>query len=174
MINYTVLSFDEISSTSDVLKEHFSSFSHFTIIKTNYQTEGRGQFDRKWRSNKGENLLFSILLKDLSIENLPFLKSWIIEALLTILKTYGMHPNFKEPNDIYIDEQKICGILFETRTQNDMLTYVVIGIGLNVNQSDFNELNATSIKNQIKKDINQDQLFEALLEILLKSYKAAS
>ena len=174
MTNYTILSFDEISSTSDLLKEHFSSFSHFTIIKSKYQSQGRGQFDRIWESNKDENLLFSILLKDLEVSHLAYLKQWIIYGLQKVLKSYGVSSRFREPNDIYVNDQKICGILFETRTQHEMFTYVVIGIGLNVNQSDFEGLNATSIKNQIKKEVNQDQLFESLLNILLETYKLPS
>jgi biotin-(acetyl-CoA carboxylase) ligase len=62
MMSYTLFSFDEIKSTSDLLKEHFSSFSHFTIIKTNYQYKGRGQYERTWTSNRNENILFSLLL----------------------------------------------------------------------------------------------------------------
>ncbi len=171
MNNYTILTFDEISSTSDLLKEHYSSFSNFTIIKANYQSEGRGQFDRKWISNQGENLLFSILLKDLNIKNLEFLKKWIIEGLFKLLKSYNMQPIFKEPNDIYINEDKICGILFETRTLNDLLEYVVIGIGLNINQTDFNGIKATSIKKINNYIVDKDEVFEKLLEILLSSYK---
>src|SRR5690554_3726101 len=108
MINYTILSFDEVTSTSDILKEHFSSFSDFTIIKSNHQTKGRGQFDRSWTSNKDENLLFSILLKDLSINHIEYLKNWIVKSLFELFHAHQMTVSFKEPNDIYVDDKKIC------------------------------------------------------------------
>ncbi len=171
MTNYTILSFDELTSTSDLLKEHFSSFSHFTMIKTNYQTKGRGQFDRTWISNKNENLLFSILLKDLSVNDIEYLKDWIVNGLFKLLTDYQMQPVFKEPNDIYVNDKKICGILFETRTQNDQLVYAVIGIGLNVCQTEFNELNATSMHNVLNQQLKTDEVFDKLVKILLTSYQ---
>lgn len=171
MMSYTLLSFDEIKSTSDLLKEHFSSFSHFTIIKTNYQFKGRGQYDRVWSSHRDENILFSILLKDLHIKDMNGLKQWIVESIMTFLKSYQLNPKFVEPNDIYINEQKICGILFESRTTQESLDYVVIGIGLNINQIDFQSLNATSMKKILNQTFDIQLLFDELLNVLLNSYK---
>lgn len=170
MMSYTLLSFDEIKSTSDLLKEHFSSFSHFTIIKTNYQNQGRGQYERTWMSDKNENILFSVLLKDLHIKQIDDLKQWMIDSIMTLLKSYQLNPVFKKPNDIYIDHQKICGILFETRTLNETLEYVIIGVGLNVNQINFQTLNATSMKKILNQTFDIQFLFNELLNIMLKSY----
>ncbi len=171
MINYTLLSFDKITSTSDLLKEHFSSFSHFTIIKTNHQIHGRGQYDRVWVSNPNENILFSILLKDLDINQMDELKQWIIESISMLLKKYKLNPRFKQPNDIYINDQKICGILFESRTTQKLLDYVVIGVGLNVNQVDFFDIEASSMKNELNMTFDLQKLFDELLDILLNTYK---
>ncbi|BCR36296.1 biotin--[acetyl-CoA-carboxylase] ligase [Mariniplasma anaerobium] len=171
MISYTLLSFDEIKSTSDLLKEHFSSFSHFTIIKTNYQINGRGQYDRVWSSNKDENILFSILLKDLHINQMNDLKQWIVTSLIDFLTSYQLDPKFKNPNDIYIDNQKICGILFESRTTQESLDYVVIGIGLNVNQVDFQSLNAISMKKILHKTFDIQSLFDELMNTMLGRYQ---
>lgn len=170
MINYTLLSFDETTSTSDLLKEHFSSFSHFTIIKTNYQTQGRGQYDRTWSSNPNENILFSILLKDLDVDQMDVLKQWIIDSISEFLESFDLNPQFKMPNDIYVDNQKICGILFESRTTHKLLDYVVIGIGLNVNQVDFKDLDATSMKKNLNQSFVIESLFDDLLKILIKNY----
>lgn len=171
MISYTLLSFDEIKSTSDLLKEHFSSFSHFTVIKTNYQINGRGQYDRVWSSHKDENILFSILLKDLHIKQMNDLKQWIIKSIMSFLTSYQLQPTFKKPNDIFIQDQKICGILFESRTTQESLDYVVIGIGLNINQIDFKSLNATSMKKTLHKTFDIGSLFDELLEIMITAYK---
>lgn len=170
MINYTLLSFDKMISTSDLLKEHFSSFSHFTVIKTNYQTQGRGQYERTWSSNPNENILFSILLKDLNVNQMDYLKQWIANSIIEFLRSFDLHPQFKQPNDIYVDNKKICGILFESRTTHKLLDYVVIGIGINVNQVDFKELEATSMKNSLNECFNIDVLFNQLLKIVLTNY----
>jgi biotin-[acetyl-CoA-carboxylase] ligase BirA-like protein len=171
MMSYTLLSFDEIKSTSDLLKEHFSSFSHFTIIKTNYQYKGRGQYERTWTSNRNENILFSLLLKDLHIKHIDDLKQWMIESIIGFLKSHQLNPVFKKPNDIYINNQKICGILFETRTLNETLEYVIIGVGLNVNQENFQALNATSMKKILKQTFNIQTLFDELLNMMITTYK---
>ena len=99
------------------------------------------------------------------------LKQWIIDSISTLLKNYNLNPQFKQPNDIYINNQKICGILFESRTTYKLLDYVVIGIGLNVNQVEFNDLKATSIKKELNTTFDLQILFDELLEILLNTYK---
>lgn len=169
-MNYTLLAFDELESTSDLLKEHFSSFSHFTIVKTNYQNKGRGQREKLWASNKDENILFSILLKDLDILQMDNLKQWTIESIINFLKTYNLDAEFREPNDIYIGADKISGILIESRSTKSHLNYVVIGVGININQLDFEGFKATSMKKLLKKTFDIEEMFENLLKILLNKY----
>jgi len=169
-MQYTFLSFDNLTSTSDLLKEHFSSFSHFTFIKTDFQTKGRGQFDRMWVSNPKENLLFSVLLKDIEISYLENIKKWIIQGISSLLETYGIFPRFKEPNDLYVAQNKICGILMESRSQGDILDYVVIGVGLNVNQREFVNLNATSMNLLNDQQFDVDQIMQDLIDMLMNSY----
>ncbi len=82
MISYTLLEFEELDSTSNFLKENQTYFPNMTIIKTNHQTQGRGQFDRQWESKAGENLLFSILLKDIDVSKTYDIKRWITSVLL--------------------------------------------------------------------------------------------
>lgn len=169
-MQYTFLSFDNLTSTSDLLKEHFSSFSHLTFIKTDFQTKGRGQFDRMWVSNPKENLLFSVLLKDIDITHLEHIKNWMIHGITSLLDTYGINPRFKEPNDLYVDQDKICGILMESRSQGNILDYVVIGVGLNVNQTEFVNLNATSMSLLKDQSFDVDQIMQNLIDKLMSSY----
>lgn len=171
MKNYTLLTFNEIESTSNLLKEHYSSLPHFTFVKTNYQLKGRGQYERTWISNRDENVLFSILLKDLKIGSITYLKKWIIEGLSTLLHIYGVASEFREPNDIFVNDLKISGILFETRSFEDNLDYVVIGIGLNVNQVKFPNVLATSMKLTLKETLNVEKVFNQLIDVLINSYQ---
>lgn len=169
-MHYTLLSFDQVTSTSDLLKEHYSSFSHLTFIKTDFQSKGRGQFDRMWVSNPKDNLLFSVLLKDLDIEQLDDIKQWMVKHLMSLLSDYKIHVTFKEPNDLYVGQDKICGILMESRTTGKNLDYIIIGVGLNVNQREFLNLNATSmsiIKDQV---FDVDYLMQILIDKLIKNY----
>ncbi|MDX9691373.1 MAG: biotin--[acetyl-CoA-carboxylase] ligase [Acholeplasmataceae bacterium] len=171
MIPYTLLEFDEIESTSDFLKENHSYFPHMTIIRANHQTGGRGQFDRIWESRPNENILFSVLLKDLKFDQMYKIKGWIVTSLMNFFHDHGVLPTFKEPNDLYINDHKICGILIETQSEYDVFNYAIIGIGLNINQTVFNYPKATSLKKESGRTYDADIIFEEILSVMMKEYK---
>ncbi|MFA5692231.1 MAG: biotin--[acetyl-CoA-carboxylase] ligase [Acholeplasmataceae bacterium] len=165
-----VIDFKKIGSTNDYLKENHQKLDSFTFIKTKYQLEGRGQFDRKWVSFKGRNLLFSFIIKNLLYSQINLIKDWVKNSIIELLENLGLKPYFKEPNDIYVNNKKICGILIETKSDEKMFKYVIIGIGLNVNQIIFPSLNATSILKETKKSNKIKKIFNDLLNILLENY----
>lgn len=163
---------DEIDSTNNYLINNYKKLNNFTIIRALNQTNGRGQFDRKWISNKNENLLFSILLKDIPIIEINNIRNIIKESLLELLNLYEIRGNFKEPNDILVDNKKILGILIETKNKNyDIFSYIVIGIGININQVKFNELDATSFKLLKNQDFNLDDVITKFITVLSKKIK---
>lgn len=170
MNKYTLMEFDSLDSTSDFLKENQTYFPHMTIIRADFQEKGRGQFDRVWQSNKCENLLFSILLKQIRVNRIDYLKQWIIETITYYIKSIGINVSFKEPNDLYIRNKKLAGILIETISKEDQFDIVIIGIGININQMDFKELNATSLKQETHQSYDIKQLFLELLDYLLDKY----
>ncbi len=165
---FTLLEFDSIDSTSSLLKKHYDSLPHFTVIRANHQLNGRGQFDRKWDAEPHQNLLMSILLKQLSITCMAHLKQRIIDILLNILLKYGIHAKFKEPNDLYVNHEKICGILIETKANQQSFDYVIIGIGLNINQLSFGPYQATSMAKQLHKQLDLKVIFYDVMEALEK------
>jgi BirA family transcriptional regulator, biotin operon repressor / biotin---[acetyl-CoA-carboxylase] ligase len=171
MISYTLMEFDSLSSTSDFLKENQAYFPHMTFIRANHQTQGRGQFDRLWQSEPKQNILCSILLKDISISKASLIKLWVMESLIDFLQKLGINAMFKEPNDIYVQEDKLCGILIETKSTEDHFDHVVIGIGLNVNQMTFERSNATSLKKILGQDLDLDTLFSTWLKHMVKAYE---
>lgn len=114
--------------------------------------------------NKNQNLLFSFLLKDIPINDLFSIKELIIDVLLSLLNKYEIKASFVEPNDIYIDDLKILGILIETKVQDDLLKYIVIGIGINVNQITFTNPNSTSMRNLVNKKINIIKLYNDFIK----------
>lgn len=170
MYNMEVITFDQITSTNDYLKENYLKYNSYTFVKTNYQTKGRGQFNRTWLSTKDKNLLFSLLLKDIKINDIIKIKDTITNSLLTFLINHNIKGVFKEPNDILIDNEKILGILIETKTlDKEKFGYVVIGIGININQTKFNNLNATSFKLLNKINYNIQTLFNEIKNIIYKN-----
>ncbi|MFU8793214.1 MAG: biotin--[acetyl-CoA-carboxylase] ligase [Acholeplasmataceae bacterium] len=142
----TILEFEALDSTSDYLKENQQFLNHLTFVRADYQLKGRGQFDRTWESEKGLNLLTSLLLKPSKENDIHDIKNKILHALIDTLKQFHIHARYKAPNDLYVGSKKICGILIETQLKGEALQYVICGIGLNVNQIRFEAPNAISMR----------------------------
>lgn len=171
-MSYSILEFKTLDSTNTFLKTYHTTFNHLTFVRARHQTHGRGQFERTWASDFDENILCSVLLKDINVEKVNLCKSWIEQGLMDFLREKGLQVVFKAPNDLYVGARKICGILTETQSETTQLTYVVIGFGLNVNQTQFEGLNATSLSIEFNRTWDVDALFEALIQHLLKTYGA--
>ena len=164
IIGRNILTFDEITSTNIYLKNLKIPINGLTVLAEN-QTLGYGRFNRKWISNKNENLLFSVLLKD-EINNstlLPIIISLsVAEAISTYCKTEA---EVKWPNDVLINNKKISGILIETKKYENN-NYFIIGIGINCNQINFeDEINhkASSIFNETKIFVLREELFAKVI-----------
>ena len=148
-MNYKQIDLKEIDSTNSYLKRNWKSLDDMTFVFADYQTNGYGRFDRKWESSPKNNLLFSLLIKNNGVlkspEKLTTLFPYIIVYILTYYKINDV--SIKWPNDIYVKNKKICGMIFESQLPN----YLIVGVGLNVNQEDALLETATSIsqlKNQ--------------------------
>lgn len=127
--------FETIDSTNTYLKENYEKLDNFTFVSADFQSAGRGRNNRNWKSEKGENLLFSLLIKDKALID-KFSCLSVISAF-SIIKALNLeHLSIKWPNDIYYKDSKLCGILLEAVTRNE-IECLIIGIGLNVNQREF-------------------------------------
>lgn len=163
--------FDEIDSTNSYLL-HRKDFLDRILVIADFQTAGRGRFNRKWYSNPGENLMFSIGLKNVDLADLPklsFITSLSVQE--AIEETLNLQLKIKWPNDLISDNKKVCGILIETQIQNIEKTKVVIGIGINVNQTNFpDEIKdkSTSLKLLLKIEINREILLSKILDLFFK------
>ncbi len=138
-----------------------------TVIWALDQFEGRGQRSNTWTSKAGENLIFSLVLKPsfLPINSQFGLSMMTSLALVDCLDNWlGKEQLFiKWPNDIYVMNKKIAGILIENMVNQQRLTSAVIGIGLNVNQVGFEQLpNATSLKLESNQSFNLPEILEQL------------
>jgi biotin-[acetyl-CoA-carboxylase] ligase BirA-like protein len=162
-----ILTFDSIDSTNNYLKIHADSLPHFTIVRARFQHAGRGQLMRQWQSNPNENILVSFLLKTFSTyKNVKTIESAFIQLCQSFFKHYGVVVEHKLPNDLMVGGKKISGMLIETKQQADTLQHVILGIGLNINQTSFVNLpTATSLAILTKKTYLIDDLFEHFIEV---------
>lgn len=125
-------------------------FRHGDAIVAFEQTEGRGQRGNRWSSRAGENLTFSLVWEPtfLDAPKQFLLSEAVALALCDTLEKYGIAVAIKWPNDIYAGDRKVCGILIEHFISEGRLSRTIVGIGLNVNQTSFEEWipNPTSMK----------------------------
>lgn len=167
-----IITLDSVDSTQNFIKDLAEKgAAEGTLVIALEQRAGRGRMGRRWCSPKG-GLWFSILLRP------PFLPKEIYKltllfgvAVATSLKNYGLNPSLKWPNDVLIDQKKVCGILLEGSIEADKVNYVIVGVGLNANFpiSSLPEeirVNSTSLYEVLNKKIDRAEL---LCEILKNS-----
>lgn len=139
IIGNTIEVFDEIDSTNEYAKKIAKNASDGTIVAANVQTKGKGRRGRGFESKKG-GMYFSIILKpDVAIEEVPFITQMTACSIYKALSEMGVDTLIKWPNDIIINDKKLCGILCEMSCEIDYLSYVVAGIGINMKKVDFEE-----------------------------------
>lgn len=141
--------FDTIDSTNNQLLIDKANLPDKSVYAALFQTAGKGQRGNKWESRSGENLTFSVLFRPTDIaSNQQFTISQAVAlGIVDYLAEKSLIAKIKWPNDIYICDLKICGILIENTISNDKLTYSVAGAGINLNQTkfDLNAPNPTSV-----------------------------
>lgn len=165
-----IIKLNTINSTNDYLKNMFKEIplNNLTTVVSDYQLKGKGQYRNRWHSEKGKNLLFSVLIKfeNFLIKDQVYLNFAISLAIFEVLTDMLKNVKIKWPNDIMSRQSKICGILIENSVKHDKISHSIVGIGLNVNQENFpTELKkATSIKKILKKDVKLDELLQKILQ----------
>lgn len=146
---------DEVDSTNSEVLRHIQDYDNLSVVAAVNQSAGRGQRGNSWHARTGENLTFSMLLKygPGSLEPLRASRQFLLTQAASLgvsdyIGSKGIDSRIKWPNDIYVRSRKICGMLIENILDGEYLSSSVIGIGLNVNQSDFPPqlVNPTSMK----------------------------
>ena len=177
-----ILWLDTVDSTNSVLAGHISELDNLSVVAARFQTAGRGQGDHKWHSRAGENLTFSVLLR-YGPETAPLAAAdalvitWTVSlALRRFLAGMGLAARIKWHNDIYVGDRKIAGMLIENKLEGQMIVRSIVGIGLNVNQTDFpaDLPNPTSLSLQTGKKYDTEKTLEALLPFLEEAFSQSS
>lgn len=171
LIGDVIIELSEIDSTNNYAMRLIDEgmAEHGMTIRADFQTNGKGQLGNVWMAEESKNLLVSIIVdtKAFAIEKQFFLNAITCLSIAEMLMTnYNIpHVSIKWPNDIYAGDKKIAGILIENSLRGSQWTNAVVGIGLNVNQTLFSDLNrATSML----KETNEKQKVNLVLKNLLK------
>ena len=167
-----LIKLDATDSTNDFLKQLSGEqvLENFTVVTAENQTNGKGQMGAKWDSETGKNLIFSVLVKNVinTISEIFDLNVTVALSVLTTLEKNNI-PNLsiKWPNDILSDNKKVAGILIENTIKNKGEIISIIGVGLNVNQLNFDNLpKASSLAVIMKKELDKEVILKQLIESL--------
>lgn len=162
----------EINSTNTYLKAHpeLGQDEDLFALRTDYQTAGRGQLGNGWESERGKNLLCSLRWRN---TNIPITEAFRINEIVAVAicrmnLVSGDSPVIKWPNDIYVGDKKLAGILVENSLCGGVVSESIIGIGLNVNQTAFASApNPTSLALETGRQWD----VEAVMQQVLASFR---
>lgn len=166
MLGNKIIHLDSVDSTNNyaakLCKE--GSVTHGTVIMADEQTNGRGQRGASWQSEAGQNLMFSLYLEPtkLKADQQTIISHCVSLALVKVLQKRGLEAQIKWPNDIYVNEKKIAGILIENVLRSGKVGSSIVGVGLNVNQTIF-ETEATSVSFELNEKVLPKELLESFL-----------
>ena len=170
-------------STNKEVRRRLESLDNLSIIAAVTQTAGRGQGTHTWYSRPSSGLTFSVLLRfpasgplSLNVKDVLLVTEMTTLALRDYLLSRGIEARIKWPNDIWVGNRKVCGILIENTLDADMVGSSIVGIGLNVNEDSWPEElpNPVSMKELTGKEYNLCDEIECLGRELSKKYALLS
>jgi len=146
------------------------------VLSTDYQTAGRGQGSNTWESERGKNLLFSILIHPTMV---PVQRQFLLSMMgaLALKEALGVYVSegvtLKWPNDIYWKDRKISGTLIETSLSGGHIKDCVFGVGINVNQTSFssNLPNPVALCQIVGSEVDRKQLLDAIMKSFAKYFR---
>ena len=168
-ISYELRCLEQTDSTNlEIRRAAVNQGSHGLVVTAESQSAGRGRRGRNWKSPAGENLYFSmLLLPDFPQEKASMLTLTAAMAVAYALRETGVDARIKWPNDVVIGTRKVCGILTELGWRPDGRYFVIVGIGINVNQRQFEEeiaQTATSLALQMGAAVEREAILGAVLQ----------
>lgn len=173
-----IIKLSAINSTNDYLKKLSSGqyLENFTLVVAEHQTSGKGQMGAKWTVEPGKNLTFSVLIKDLllDIKEIFNLNAAIAVSIIQALEEFKI-PDLciKWPNDILAGSKKIGGVLIENSIKNNGEIFSIVGIGLNVNQKDFEDLpKASSLSVVVGREFDKTVVMESIAQNIVRNISA--
>lgn len=169
-----VLYYEQVSSTNDLASAVAEAgFPEGFVVIANAQTAGRGRHGRSWASPPGAGLYFSTILRPLAAA-VPLLTIAAGVAVAEgVQSATGLECTVKWPNDVYVGDQKLGGVLAEADSETHVINYVILGIGINVMPASYPPdvaARATSIEDQLGRGIDRGLLLAECLASLAARY----
>ncbi|MFZ4581270.1 MAG: biotin--[acetyl-CoA-carboxylase] ligase [Paludibacter sp.] len=164
-------------STNILLKEKVKTetLPEFFAVRTAFQSAGKGQVGNSWESEKGKNLLFSILLypHHIAIDKQFVISQIVSVAIINTLNEFCKGFEIKWPNDIYFGNKKVGGILIENNLRASRIEYSIIGIGININQKIFKSdaLNPISLAQILGKNVSIKTVYSKITNQIKEIYQ---
>ena len=165
---FEFIELQSIDSTNNFLRSyHPIRERRMTVVTAEHQLQGRGQAGNSWESEEGKNLLCSISIrpKNIKASEVFVLSQAISVAIKMALEDYLQPVHIKWPNDIYYQDHKLGGILIENELAGDRIARCIIGLGININQTEFvsDAPNPISMKQILGKDIERRFVLERIV-----------
>ena len=192
---FRMVELDEVTSTNDFLKAYrpVGPERRITLVTAEYQTAGRGAGQNRWESRRGENLVFSLMVHP---RHIPADRVFVMSEIMVLAirdaldfqfparpegglaelsgaRNSNFQLKIKWPNDIYWGDKKICGILIENELQGGRIERCVMGVGINVNQTEFesNAPNPVSLAQILGHEVERRFVLEQVVEYFDRYYR---
>lgn len=166
--------FDTVSSTMDIATQlGIKNCPCGTLVLAEAQTKGRGRLGRSWLSPKYKGIYLSLVLRPKILPHQAAILTLLsaVSICEAIKEITGLDARIKWPNDILVQHKKLGGILTELNAEMDEVRFLVIGMGLNVNNDKKTlPLNATSLKSELKEGVNRIELLQEILRRIEANY----
>ena len=165
--------YDSLDSTNESAKELSNKVDFEFVISTYNQTKGKGKGDRVWHAAVGCGLAISFLVRNPNLKLISSYTAIAAIAVTKLLSDYGIESGIKWPNDVLIDGKKICGILCESSIVSGSPSHIIVGIGININQTPLEfpeEIKniSTSMSIAIKRDLDIGEVESRLIDIFTR------
>ena len=165
--------FSITASTNDDARDE--KYREGDVVWADFQTAGRGQRGHVWHSRKGENLTFSVVLEPtfLRVAEQFSVSEVVALSLVDMLAEYGIVAKIKWTNDIYVGDRKLVGILIEHSLASNSLRRTIVGVGINVNQTEFDASlpNPVSMAQLLGKEVDAEGVLKCFLTHLQHNYE---
>ncbi len=162
------------ASTNDDARDE--KYCEGDVVWADFQTAGRGQRGHEWHSRKGENLTFSVVLEPtfVAIAEQFSVSEVVALSLVDMLAEYGIEAKIKWTNDIYVGDKKLVGILIEHSLAATTLRRTIVGVGINVNQTEFDSSipNPVSMAQLLGRELNAEEVLHCFLQHLQSNYES--
>ena len=171
-----LIKFDKLDSTNTYAKQNLDMLEDKSVISADFQTAGYGRFTRSWVDLGTENIYMTFVLKpsEIFLQMHANLTQYLSVCLCKLLEDMGLSPAIKWPNDVLLNDKKVCGILAEATFRGAKLKGIALGIGVNLNSSPQSlgliDRPATSLNLELGRDIDKDEFLQKLVDKFFSEY----